>query len=137
MRKAIGLVIGLVMAVLIIDTGWQVAAVWFPPALPVDADDAAIVNDYVMTMPIAGQGLVAATWLVAGLVGAFAALRVAQWRPAGWVVTGFVVLTAIWNLTQISQPWWLAVLSVAAPVIGGWLAEKHYHRARPGDPLIN
>lgn len=137
MRKAIGLVIGLVVAVLIIDTGWQAAAVWFPPVLPTDADDAQIMSGYVIAMPVAGQGLIAVTWLLAGLVGAFSALRVGQWRPAGWVVTGFVLLTVIWNLTQISQPWWLATLSVAAPIAGGWLAEKHYHRARPGDPLIN
>ena len=137
MRKVIGVLVGLIVAVLLIDTGWRAAASWFPPRLPLDADDAATLARFVMTMPAAGQAIVAAGWLLAGMVGAYAALRVAQWRPAGWIVAGFVALTAVWNLTQLVQPLWLQALSLLLPVAGAWLAEKHYHRARPGDPLIN
>jgi hypothetical protein len=133
MRK----VIGLVVAVLMIDTAWRLAASWYPPTLPADADDVATLQGFVMTMPLAGQAIVAIGWLLAGLIGAYAALRVAQWRPAGWIVLAFIVITAIWNMTQLTQPLWLQILSVAAPLAGAWLAERHYHRARPGDPLIN
>lgn len=137
MRKVVGVVIGLVVAVLMIDTAWRLAGSWFPPRLSPDADDAATLAAFVMTMPLAGQGIVVVGWLLAGLVGAYAALRVAQWRPAGWIVVVVIELTAIWNLTQLTQPLWLQILSIVAPIAGAWLAELHYHRARPGDPLIN
>ena len=137
MRKVIGVVIGLVVAVVSIDTAWRAAATWFPPAIPADADDAGTLARFVMAMPVAGQGIVAIGWLLAGLLGAYAALRVAQWRAAGWGVAACVVLTALWNLTQLVQPLWLEILSVAAPLAGAWLAERLYHRARPGDPLFN
>ena len=73
----------------------------------------------------------------AALVGGYAALRVAQWRGAGRVVRVFILATAIWNLSQLTQPLWLQLLSVVAPVAGAWLAERHYRRAQPGDPLLN
>ena len=136
-RKAIGVLIGLVIAVLVIDTAWRLTATWFPPRLSPDADDAATLEGFVMTMPLAGQVGVAVGWLLAGLIGAYAALRVAQWRPAGWIVAAFILITAVWNTTQLTQPLWLQALSFIAPLAGAWLAERHYHRARPGDPLIN
>jgi hypothetical protein len=45
--------------------------------------------------------------------------------------------TGIWNLTQLTQPLWLQAATLILPLAGAWLAERHYHRARPGDPLIN
>jgi len=136
MRKFIGIILGLVVAIALTDAGWGLAARWFPS--PVDpASDADMLAAYVIRMPAGGQLLVAAGWFAAGLAGAFAALRIAQWRPAGWIVGVLVVLLGLWNLTQLAQPLWMQAMSVIAPLAGCWLAERHFHRARPGDPLIN
>lgn len=136
MRKFIGIIIGLVIAIALIDASWGLAARWFPS--PVDPDsDVDMLAAYVLRMPIGGQLLVAAGWFAGGLVAAFAALRIAQWRPAGWIVGVLIVLLGVWNLTQLAQPLWMQVMSVVAPLAGCWLAERHYHRARPGDPLLN
>lgn len=137
MRKLIGVIVGMVCAVMLADTSWAAANAWFPAPIPDDASAADMLARFVMTMPLAGQVVIAAGWFVTGLVSAFAALRVAQWRPAGWIALGVVIADGVWNLSQLAQPLWLQVATVVLPLVGAWLAERHYHRARPGDPLIN
>jgi hypothetical protein len=136
MRRVIAIIVGLIIAIALIDLSWSLAARWFPS--PVDpGSDADMLATYVVRMPLAGQALVTAGWFVAGLVAGFAALRIAQWRPAGWTVGVLIVALGVWNLTQLAQPLWMQAMSVVAPLLGCWLAERHFHRARPGEPLIN
>lgn len=136
MRKVMGIIIGLVFAAVLTNTFWTAAIGWFPPTLPDDVNEAAA-RAFVMAMPPGGHVAIAAGWLLTGLIAAFAALRVAQWRPAGWIAGGALAALAAFFLTQIVQPLWLEIASVLLPVAGAWLAERHYHRARRGDPLIN
>ena len=137
MRRIIGTIIGLVLAIALIDGAWELAARWFPAATPADASDREMLARFVMAMPLAGQAIIAAGWLLAGLVGAFAALRIGQWRPGGWIVALVLVADGVWNLTQLTQPLWLQGATLILPIAGMWLAEWHFHRARPGDPLIS
>lgn len=136
MRRIIGIIIGLLFAVAVINTFWTAAIGWFPPRMPDIADEAAA-RAFVMGMPLGGHIAIAAGWFVTGLIAAYAALRIAQWRPAGWIAGGAPAALAAFFLTQMVQPLWLEIASVALPLAGTWLAEKHYHRARRGDPLIN
>ncbi|QDZ08923.1 hypothetical protein FPZ24_16780 [Sphingomonas panacisoli] len=136
MRKVIGIIVGLVVAVAAIDFAWGLAARWFPSPIDPGAD-VDILATYVIRMPLAAKLMVVAGWLIAGLAAAFIALRISQWRPAGWIVGVVIVALGVWNLTQLAQPWWMQVMSFVAPLLGCWLAERHFHRARPGDPLIN
>lgn len=137
MRKLIGVIVGLVLAVALIDGLWALAGAWFSAPVVADASGQDVLAQTVMRMPLAGQATIAATWLLAGLVGTFAALRIAQWRPAGWIVAMLVVAADLWNVIELAQPPWLAAATLVLPLVGAWLAERHYHRARPGDPLIN
>ncbi|MEO5938598.1 MAG: hypothetical protein ABIQ43_06260 [Sphingomonas sp.] len=136
MRKVIGIIVGLAIAIALIDLAWGLAARWFPSPIDPGADTDMLAT-YVIRMPLTGQLLVAAGWFVAGLAAAFAALRISQWRPAGWIVGVLIVVLGIWNLTQLAQPLWMQAMSFIAPMTGCWLAERHFHRARPGDPLLN
>jgi hypothetical protein len=137
MRKLIATIVGLALAIALVDGSWALANHWFPAPIPADASDREMLAEFVVRMPLAGQILIAFGWLLAGLVGAFAVLRIAQWRPGGWAVALVVVAMGVWNLTQLSQPLWLQGATVVLPLLGAWIAERHFHRARPGDPLIN
>ena len=137
MRKIIGTILGLVLAIALIDGAWALAERWFPAAIATDASDREMLARFVMAMPLPGQLMIASGWLLAGLVGGFAVLRIAQWRPGGWIVALVVVADGVWNLTQLTQPMWLQGATLILPLLGAWLAERHFHRARPGDPLIN
>jgi hypothetical protein len=137
MRRIIGTIVGLVLAVGLIDGSWDLAGRWFSAVIAPDASDLDMLARYVTAMPLAGQAIIAAGWLLAGMIGAFAALRIGQWRPGGWIVAIVVVAAGMWNLTQLAQPLWLQAATLILPVVGAWLAERHFHRAAPGDPLIN
>jgi hypothetical protein len=137
MRRIVGTIFGLVLAIALIDGAWELAERWFPAAIAGDASDQEMLARFVMAMPLAGQAIIAAGWLLAGLIGAFAALRIGQWRPGGWIVAIVVMATGVWNLTQLAQPLWLQAATLILPLLGAWLAERHFHRVRPGDPLIN
>jgi hypothetical protein len=137
MRRIIGTIVGLVLAIALIDGAWELAERWFPAAIAADASAQEMLARFVMAMPLAGQGIIAVGWFLAGLVGAFAALRIGQWRPGGWIVALVLVADGVWNLTQLTQPLWLQGATLILPLAGMWLAEWHFHRARPGDPLIN
>lgn len=137
MRRIVGTIVGLALAIALIDGAWALAEHWFPAAIAADASDREMLARFVMAMPLAGQTIIAAGWLLAGLTGAFAVLRIAQWRPGGWIVALVVVADGMWNLTQLAQPLWLQGATLILPLLGAWLAERHFHRARPGDPLIN
>lgn len=137
MRRIVGTIVGLALAIALIDGAWALAEHWFPAAIAADASDREMLARFVMAMPLAGQTIIAAGWLLAGLTGAFAVLRIAQWRPGGWIVALVVVADGVWNLTQLAQPLWLQGATLILPLLGAWLAERHFHRARPGDPLIN
>ena len=137
MRRIIGTIVGLVLAIALIDGAWEAAERWFPAAIASDASDQEMLARFVVAMPPAGQAIIAAGWLVAGLVGGFAALRIGQWRPGGWIVASMLVADGLWNLTQLAHPLWLQAATLILPLLGAWLAEWHFHRARPGDPLIN
>lgn len=135
-RRTIGIIVGLAIAILLIDGAWELAGRWFPSPVSPYSDDAALAG-FVTAMPLAGKLLVVAGWLVAGFVAAFAALRIAQWRPAGWIVAALIVALDLWNTSQLAQPAWMLAMNVIAPFAGAWLAERHFHRARPGDALFN
>ncbi len=128
--------VGLALAIAVVDGGWHLAGRWFPP-LPDDIFGATDEMPSIMTMPMPGMAIIAVGWLLAGLIGAFAALRIAQWRPAGWIVASIIVAMNFWNSWAVAVPGWLAITSLVAPLVGCWVAERHFHRARPGDPLIN
>ena len=135
-RRIIGILVGLAIAVLLIDGAWGLAGRWFPSPVSPDSDDVTTLAGFVIAMPFAGKLLVVAGWLVAGFVAAFAALRIAQWRPAGWIVAALIVALDLWNATQLAQPIWMLAMNAIAPFAGAWAAERHFHRARRGDPLI-
>ena len=137
MRRIVGTIVGLVLAIALIDGAWEAAERWFPAPIAPDARDQEMLARFVVAMPPAGQAIIAAGWLVAGLVGGFAALRIGQWRPGGWIVASMLVADGLWNLTQLAHPLWLQAATLILPLLGAWLAEWHFHRARPGDPLIN
>ena len=48
-----------------------------------------------------------------------------------------MIASGIWNITQLAQPLWLQIAAIVMPLLGAWLAERHFRRARAGDPLIN
>jgi len=59
LRKVIGTIVGLVLAIALIDGAWELAERWFPAAIASDASAQDMLARFVMAMPPAGQAIIA------------------------------------------------------------------------------
>jgi hypothetical protein len=135
MNKIIGVIAGLIAAFVVIFGVEWIDTTLYP--LPViESDDPAQLAKVILAMPFTAKLLVVGGFLLGAFVGAAVALRLSQWRPSGWMIAALIAAGGAWTVIVIPHPLWMQIASVAAPLAGGWLAERMFHRARPGDPLI-
>lgn len=135
MIRIIGVVAGLIAAFAVIFGVEWIDTNLYP--LPViESDDPAEFAKIILAMPLAAKVLVVGGFFSGAFVGSAVALRLSQWRPSGWIIAIVIALGGIASVMMIPHPVWMRVAAVVAPIVGGWLAERIFHRARPGDPLI-
>lgn len=130
MRIAIGLVLGVVLAVLVIN-GVEAAKQRLYPIGMVNWFDPLVAARALRTIPAPGQAMIVAGWLLGSLLGGAAAVRVARRRWTAWVPAALVVVGGIANALLLPQPWWMDLAAVVAPVAGGWLAVRLTRRRVP------
>ncbi|WP_375398211.1 hypothetical protein [uncultured Sphingomonas sp.] len=136
MRRVAAIVVAVIVAILAVSLVEWLGYLAFPADLPVDSADRAALAQAMAGVPLSAKLIVVFGWVAGTYVGASIALRLAQWRPVGWIVAAIVITGGVWNLIQLPHPWWMQVMTVVAPLAGCWLAERRHRRARPGDPLI-
>ena len=135
MKKVVGVIVGIVVALLLVAASDWISSVLFPPG-DVDTADPNILAAYIARMPFAAKLIVASGWLVAPLAGAWLCLRVADWVPGGWIVTIVFLAAGLMNQVALPHPLWMQVGAVVLPLIGGWLAQRLHHKPYPGEPLL-
>lgn len=117
-RKILGVVAGLVVAVVVIAVIEGISTVIYPPPADLDFNDAEAMSAYVRQLPLGAKLLV----LLAHGVGTFLAgvvcgLVVGQrWLVGAVIISGLFLLTGVLNLMMIPHPVWFALVDV--PVLG-------------------
>ncbi len=76
---------------------------------------------------------VLAAYFLGVLAGGSVAVRIAQARWAAWVIAAAVLAGALWSMTRITQPGWMSMAAIAAPLLGGFLAARLALPYRRGD----
>jgi hypothetical protein len=136
MRRALGIVLGTIAAMLVIYAIELVAQFLYPFPDTVETAnraDLAVVMDGV---PVAAKLLVVTAWFAGAFCGSWLALRVSDWRWSGWIVVLFLIAGGVANLVAIPHPLWMQVASIAAPIAGGWIARRMHHKPYRGEPLL-
>jgi len=131
MRKILGIILGILVALLIL---W--VAGYLYPVPDLESADPAALAAVVGSMSMTATLLVALGWLVGPLAGAWLALRVSDWRAAGWIVALVVLVDSIANIMTLPHPYWMQACAVALPLLGGALAIRVHHKPYPGEPLL-
>jgi len=106
--------------------------------LPIDldyADDAAW-REVVDSMSFDEKLLDVLAWLFGGFGGAWMALRVCDWKWAGWGVVVVVLGYALFFISGAPYPLWMKICAVALPLLGGVIAVRLHHKPYPGEPLL-
>ena len=136
MRKIMAVVAGIVAAMGIVFAAETVAGALYPMPLELEAADPATLAGVIANMPLAAKLIVVAGWLAGPFGGAWLALRISDWRRAGWIVAAVVLAGSIANIVELPHPLWMQACAVFLPLLGGWLAQRLHHAPYPGEPLL-
>lgn len=79
-------------------------------------------SGYVAATPPAGRLLVAAGWFLGPFAGAAAALGLARWQPAAWIVAALAVAAGVANLGAVPHPVWMQAAAVMLPLLAAFAA---------------
>lgn len=122
MRRALGVVVGVVVAMLTITLVEMIGHLLFPPPPGADMRDSAQVAQVVASISLPAKIWVTLAWFLGSLAGAFAGLAVARWDAVAWIVAAVVIAGAIWSYTMIPHPLWMQAAGVLLPLLAAWLA---------------
>jgi len=131
MRKILGIILGALAAMLIISAIGRLY-----PIPDLESDDPAALAAVVGNMTTTAKLLVAAGWLVGPLAGVWLALRISDWRMAGWVVVLVVLIGSVVNIASLPHPFWMQACAVLLPILGGALGIRAHRKPYPGEPLL-
>jgi hypothetical protein len=124
MRIVLGIVAGLVLAVLCAVAIETLGHSLYPPPADLDAGDPADLARLMEVMPVAALMFVVGGWFVGALAGAWTANAIARNPVAGWVVAGFIVLGAVATMVMIPHPLWMWAAGIALPLAAAWIAAR-------------
>jgi hypothetical protein len=123
-RRILGTIAGIVVAMVTIFVIEMIGHTLYPPAAGLDMRTPGGVTAYLAAVPTSAMVFPVAGWLLGALLGGWAATRLSGWTGAAWVVAGLVALGGIYNATQIPAPLWMRLSTVLAPALGGLLAHR-------------
>ncbi|MEO6215579.1 MAG: hypothetical protein ABIO86_06085 [Sphingomonas sp.] len=136
MRKVLGIIIGAVTALAIFAAlGW-ISDQFYPPTLDIDIADETTLASIIADKTMVEKLLWVAPWLLASFGGAWLALRISDWKWAGWIVSALILVIALMGILDLPHPLWMQACAVALPILGGWLAARIHHKPYPGEPLL-
>ena len=136
MRGTLGIVLGTVAALGILIAVEALAHWLYPTPSSFDTLNRSELAAAMAAIPLPAKVVVAFGWLAAAFGGAWLALRVCDWRWAGWIVAALVVAGNIANLLALPHPFWMQALAILLPLLGGALAQRAHHKPYRGEPLL-
>lgn len=135
MRRILGIVLGTVAALGIL-IGLESLAHWLYPTPGFDTLDRTELAASMAAIPLPAKLIVASGWFAAAFGGAWLALRVCDWRLAGWIVAALMVAGNVANLLALPHPFWMQALAILLPLLGGALAQRAHRKPYRGEPLL-
>jgi len=136
MRRFLGILLGLLGALAIVAAIDWANDYLYPISLDIDSADEATLAAIYGDMPFPAQVLTVLPWLAGAFGGAWLALRICDWRPAGWIVTAPIFALALLDIVDLPHPAWMQVCALILPAIGGWIAQRLHRKPYPGEALL-
>lgn len=124
LRNVIAIIAGLAIAILLVWSVQEIGHTLYPAPPSLDWNDADAVRTYISQLPFVALLFPVASYFLGSVFGPYAATRIGTARPI--VVVGTITLVilalAVSTLIQLQPPLWFSALSVAAVLVGAWLA---------------
>lgn len=135
MRAVLGIIVGLIagffatIAIGIVGVG----ATFSAPA-GMDATNPEQVLEAFADMPQGPKIALMVAWFGGGFFGALVAKLIARTGWAAWVVAALIAVYVVLNTIVLPLPGWMQALSIAAPLIGGLIANHLVATRAPAAP---
>ena len=131
MRAVAGIVVGLIagfIATIVIGIIGVGATFTAPAGMNVSTPQQVL--EAFAAMPTGPKIALMIAWFGGGLVGAAVAKLIARQGWAAWTVAALIAAYVLLNTLVLPLPGWMQVLSIAAPLIGGLIA-NHLVKGAP------
>ncbi|HET9511357.1 MAG TPA: hypothetical protein VFO80_09425 [Sphingomonas sp.] len=122
MRKVLGILAGIVVAMATVGIVELIGHTLYPPSAGLDMRSPDGVASYVAAAPTGALMAVAVAWFAGAALGGWVAVRIGRWPAAAWIIAALIALAGIYNATQIPAPLWMQIATVLAPALGGLVA---------------
>ncbi|MES2443585.1 MAG: hypothetical protein V4574_12210 [Pseudomonadota bacterium] len=113
MRKIVGVVFGVAIAMGVVAGMDWLCNRLFPMA--VASNDMASIE----AAPTVAKVLMVGGWFLGSLIGGLAAVRISEWQPSIWIVTGLFTAACLANVLLIPHPLWMQIAAAVAPLFAG------------------
>ena len=121
-RSILGVVLGIVAAVLTVMAVQAIGHQLYPYPADVDLNDPEAIARVFPTIPTAAKLFVVAAWFGGALVGAAVAKLITGRAWAAWTIAVLMAIAAVMNLFIIPHPVWMQFSAILAPLLGGLVA---------------
>jgi hypothetical protein len=135
-RNILGVVAGIAVAVLAVMVIQAIGHQLYPYPADVDLNDPEDIARVFPSIPVSAKLFVVAAWFGGALAGGAVAKQIIGRDWAAWTIAGFMGVAGVMNLFVIPHPVWMQISAVAAPLLGGLIA-NHLVKRRPraGQPV--
>ncbi len=125
MRLFLGILAGLVAAIVSVFILEAIGHMIFPPPEGVDLKDPETLKTLMNDIPLGAKVAVLVAWFIGTIVGGITAGKVAQSGTLPvWILAGIMLAFIAINLFIIPHPVWMVVGAVALTGLGGFIATK-------------
>ena len=122
MRAVIAIVAGIVVGFIALILIALIGGLLFPSPAQIDNFNSEQLIAAFPTLAMGAKIAIILSWFGGAFVGAATAKRLAGRGWAAWTIAGFFCLYVLLNVLILPMPGWLQAIAVAAPLIGGLLA---------------
>lgn len=134
MRVVLGILVGVVVAIVCVFAIEFVGHMVYPPPAGLDLSDPEGAARLIAGLPAGAFAFVLAAWFLGALVGAFTANRIGRSAVAGWVVVLVVICGGIYSMLAIPHPAWMWAAGIVLPLAAAWIAQR---LAGPSPPALS
>jgi predicted ferric reductase len=120
-RRFIGVVIGVIVALITVALVEAIGHRVFPPPPGLDLTNLADVAQMVAGMSGGALSIVLIAWFLGSFLGGWVALRFSYWRIAPLIVSAIVIAGALQSFVMIPHPVWMMAAGLTLPALAALL----------------
>ena len=124
LRKILGVLAGILIAGVTVGIVEGIGHQIYPPPADIDLKNAEDMKQLMSVIPFGAKLSVVIAWFLGAFVGAFVALKITNWAPAGWIVAAFIIAGGIYTMTLFPHPVWMMACGVLLPLVAAFLASR-------------